>query len=65
VLPGRAQLFGDLIEAAYDLHRTALYHRLRWPLPADPEQEHSHGQQLTAYLWRGSHAPAPTFTPPT
>ena len=25
VLPARAQVFGDLIEAAYDLHRSALY----------------------------------------
>ena len=65
VLPGRAQVFGDLIEAAYDLHRSALYRLLRWPLPANPGQEHQQGQQLTAYLWRGSDDIAPTFTPPT
>jgi len=65
VLPGRAQVFGDLIEAAYDLYRSALYRQLRWPLPANPGQEHLHGQQLTAYLWRGSHDTSPTFTPPS
>ena len=65
VLPARAQVFGDLIEAAYDLHRTALYRQLRWPLPANPAQEHLQGQQLTAYLWRGSDDTTPTFTPPT
>ena len=63
--PARAQVFGDLIEAAYDLHRTALYRQLRWPLPANPEQEHACGQQLTSYLWRGSDDTTPTFTPPT
>jgi len=64
VLPGRAQVLGHLIEAAYDLHRTALYQRLRWPLPTSPAEEHAIGQQLTAYLWRGSNQNAPTFTPP-
>ena len=47
-----------------DLHRTALYQQLRWPLPTDPKQEHSQGEHLTSYLWRGSHDPDPTFTPP-
>jgi hypothetical protein len=65
VLPARAQVFGDLIEAAYDLHRSTLYRQLRWPLPANPAREHLQGQQLTAYLWRGSDETTPTFTPPT
>jgi hypothetical protein len=65
VLPARAQVFGDLVEAAYDLHRSALYRQLRWPLPANPGQEYLQGQQLTAYLWRGSDDDSPTFTPPT
>ena len=64
VVPGRAQVFGDLIEAAYDLHRTALYQQLRWPLPANPKQEHAAGERLTSYLRRGSHDPDPTFTSP-
>ncbi len=64
VVPNRAQLFGDLIEAAYDQHRTVLYQQLRWPLPTNPQQEREHGQRLTAYLWRGSDAASPTLTPP-
>ncbi len=64
VVPGRAQAFGDLIEAAYDLHRTALYRQLRWPLPANPAEEHPAGERLTAYLRRGSRDPDPAFTPP-
>jgi hypothetical protein len=62
VTPARAQVFGELIEAAYDLHRTALYQQLRWPLPANPEEEHAAGQELTAYLRRGSNKAIPTFT---
>lgn len=62
--PARAENFGDLLEAAFDLHRTTLYRQLRWPLPANPKQEHTHGEQLTSYLWRGSDDPDPSFTPP-
>ena len=65
VLPARAQVFGDLIEAAYDLHRTDLYRQLRWPLPANPSQERACGRQLTSYLWRGSDDTTPTFIHPT
>lgn len=61
VLPGRAQVFGDLIEAAYDLHRSALYRQLRWPLPPNPEDERQEGLRVTEYLWRGSDDPTPTF----
>ena len=63
-VPNRAEVFGDLLEAAYDLHRIALYRQLRWPLPTDPKQEHSQGKKLTSYLWRGTDDPDPTFTPP-
>ena len=63
VIPGRAQIFGELIDAAYDLHRNALYQQLRWPLPDNPLQEHSSGAELTAYLRRGSDSSTPTFTP--
>ncbi|KQC36850.1 hypothetical protein [Frankia sp. ACN1ag] len=64
VIPARAHTFGDLIETAYDTHRTALYSQLRWPLPATPADEKAAGQALTAYLLRGSDRPTPTFTPP-
>ena len=65
VTPARAQVFGELVEAAYDLHRTAVYQQLRWPLPANPQQEHHAGTQLTTYLRRGSDSTTPTFTTPT
>lgn len=64
VIPARALAFGDLIEAACDLHRTSLYQQLRWPLPPNPHEEHASGRQLTAYLRRGSDTTTPTFTPP-
>ena len=64
VVPGRAQAFGELMEAAYDQYRTALYTQLRWPLPANPHQERAEGHRLTAYLWRGSDDMNPAFTPP-
>jgi hypothetical protein len=63
-VPARAEVFGDLVEAAYDLHRIDLYQQLRWPPPTNPQMEHSHGNQLTTYLWRGSDDPSPVFTPP-
>ncbi|WP_131786764.1 hypothetical protein, partial [Protofrankia symbiont of Coriaria ruscifolia] len=50
VIPARAQVFGDLIETAYDLHRTAVYQQLRWPLPASPHHEREHGQRPAELL---------------
>jgi len=64
VMPGRAQIFGDLVEAAYDQHRIVLYQQLRWPLPANPRHEREEGRRLTEYLWRGSDDDTPTFTTP-
>jgi hypothetical protein len=63
-VPSRAEVFGDLLEAAFDLHRFALYRQLQWPLPTDPQHEPADGARLTSYLWRGSHDSSPTFTPP-
>lgn len=48
-----AEVYGDLIRTAFDLHRFKLYETLRWPLPADTETEREHGENLTAYLFRG------------
>ncbi|MFG1815493.1 hypothetical protein ACGFIF_17115 [Kribbella sp. NPDC049174] len=62
-IPARAKIFGDLLEAAFDLHRTELYRQLRWPLPTDPRQERIQGERLTSYLWRGSDDAEPPFTP--
>ena len=64
VVPGRAQAFGELQEAAYDQYRTTLYAQLRWPLPANPHQERVEGLRLTSYLWRGSDDMSPAFIPP-
>ncbi|MCY7392227.1 MAG: hypothetical protein LH647_12305 [Leptolyngbyaceae cyanobacterium CAN_BIN12] len=49
-----ASTYGELIEAAFDLHRHLLYQSSRWNLPADPAIEHRVGQELTQYLRRRS-----------
>jgi hypothetical protein len=64
-VPARAEVFGDLLEAAFDMHRTALYEKLRWPLPTSPADEQSQGQLITIYLQLGSDDPTPKFTPPS
>jgi hypothetical protein len=61
-IPGRAAVFADLLESAFDIHRIALYRSLRWPLPANPRDEHASGEQMTAYLMRGQDGTTPTFT---
>ncbi len=48
----RAAVFGELVRAAFDLHRLALYDALGWPRPK-PEEEVATGRRLTAFLWRG------------
>jgi len=64
LVPSRAEVFADLVEGAYDLYRSSLYQQLRWPLPANPADEHRIGQELTRYLVRGSDKPYPEYTPP-
>lgn len=59
-----ATIYADLVESAFDVHRQALYHALRWPLPRDPASEQQIGQELTQYLWRGSDQDYPTFVNP-
>jgi hypothetical protein len=61
-VPARAEAFGDLVDAAYDIHRTVLYQQLRWPLPTDPRDEVAQGKLLTNYLLAGSDDPTPKFT---
>jgi hypothetical protein len=51
-----AQLYGDLLESAFDLYRKCLYDALRWPIPKNPAEELKLGSALTEYLWRGSDA---------
>ncbi len=48
-----ATLYGDLIDATFDLYRRLLYDSLRWSLPPDPDEERRVGRELTEYLWRG------------
>jgi hypothetical protein len=59
-----AGVYGDLLRAAFDLHRFALYEQLRWPLPAGPDGEETHGQQLSEYLFRGTGGGGVKFTTP-
>ncbi|MBW4472563.1 MAG: hypothetical protein KME45_19655 [Stenomitos rutilans HA7619-LM2] len=59
-----AAIYGDLVESAFDLHRTALYKTLRWKLPKTPTEEQASGRALTDYLWRGFTEPEPTFEEP-
>ncbi|MDY6799018.1 MAG: hypothetical protein SVX28_09810 [Pseudomonadota bacterium] len=57
-----AGVYGELLRAAFDIHRGALYKALRWPLPTNPAEEHQTGQQITDYLWRvPNQSTTPTF----
>lgn len=58
-----ASRYGDLIEAAFDLYRNALYNALRWPLPVDSAEEKTMGKQITTYLWRGTVGKPVRFQP--
>lgn len=57
-----AEVYGDLVEAAFDVHRGALYDALRWPRPAGPDREPAVGAQLIGYLRRGTAPPQLEFT---
>jgi hypothetical protein len=59
-----AATYCDLLESAFDLHRTDLYKALRWPIPANPVEERELGRQLTVYLRRGYYPKNLEFTPP-
>jgi hypothetical protein len=52
-----AEGYGDLVEAAFDVHRGSLYEALRWPRPDGPDDEPEAGVELVEYLRRGT-APA-------
>jgi hypothetical protein len=56
-----AEVYGDLMEAAFDVHRTELYKAARWPPTATPAEEAGAGAQLTEYLWRGTAPPGAAF----
>ena len=49
-----AEIYGDLLRAAFDLHRLKLYEALRWPLPeSSGAAERASGERLTMFLHRG------------
>jgi len=48
-----AEIYGDLVEAAFDLQRHELYSQLRFPAPTTSDKEVEVGEALTRYLWRG------------
>jgi hypothetical protein len=62
-IPDRAEVFADLLEAAFDVHRVTIYEHLRWPLPANPHEERACGEKLTSYLLRGQDDTVPVFVP--
>lgn len=56
-----AEVYGDLVEAAFDVHRSELYKAARWPPTTTPAEEARAGAQLTEYLWRGTAPPGAAF----
>jgi hypothetical protein len=64
-VPARAEVFGQLVVAAFDVHRTALYQQLRWPLPVSPQDERIQGKRLCSYLQKGSDSQEPVFRQPS
>ena len=56
-----AQVYGDLLKAAFDLYRFQLYESLHWPKPTTPDDERVSGESLTGYLWHGSIHDFPKF----
>jgi hypothetical protein len=49
-----AKSYGELIRAAFDLHRFDLYHSLHMPLPTqNGNEEREKGDMVTRFLWRG------------
>lgn len=54
-----ATLYGSLLNAAFDLHRTELYSALRYEKPASPALETESGMNLTAVMVRGAEDETP------
>lgn len=49
-----AEVYGELIRAAFDLYRFKLYEAVRWSPPEETgEAERVQGERLTQYLFRG------------
>jgi hypothetical protein len=48
-----AEVYGDLVFAAFTLYRVRLYRAMRWVAPISPHDERAYGEQLSLYLFRG------------
>jgi hypothetical protein len=60
---GAAALFGDLVVAAFDLHRMSLYDALHLPRPLSPvEERRVSGPQVTNAVWGGLDEPSVRYT---
>jgi len=60
---GAAALFGDLVVAAFDLHRMSLYDSLHLPRPTSPTEERRvSGPQATNAVWGGLDDPGLRYT---
>lgn len=59
-----ALVYGNLLKAAFDLHRLELYEAFRFPLPTDTAGEKATGEELTTYLLYGKLATPVTFQEP-
>ncbi|MGV1010218.1 MAG: hypothetical protein ACOYBY_16700 [Dermatophilaceae bacterium] len=53
LLVPRADTYGDMVAAAFDLYRTLLYEATRWPLPESPSSEIECGQALSRLMAYG------------
>jgi hypothetical protein len=59
---GAADLFGELMVTAYDLHRFKLYDSLHLPRPTSPVLEREQdGPRVTDFLWGGLDEPGLTY----
>jgi hypothetical protein len=56
-----ARIYGELIQAAFDVYRGALYTAVRREMPANAADEKNCGLALTAYFYKGSDDPAFVF----
>jgi hypothetical protein len=60
---GGATLFGDLVVAAFDLHRMSLYDSLHLPRPTSPTEERRiSGPRVTNAVWGGLDEPGLDYT---
>jgi hypothetical protein len=64
LLVPRADTYGDLVEAAFDLYRTRLYDAARWPRPGSPAIEVASGQALSRFLAYGDADPDMRYVDP-